>query len=211
MPLVMMVTDRHAYGAPDGESLTRLVDATRRAVHAGVDLIQVRERGLEDDDLLALVRDITRSAAGTPCRVVVNDRVDIALAAQADGVHLPGRAVPTERVRRMVPEGFAIGRSVHTVAEAAEERSADYLVFGSVFPSKSKAPGHAVAGVAALAHACSAAACPVLAIGGMTAARLPDVARAGAAGIAAIGLFATATDRELQDIVAAIRATFGRS
>jgi thiamine-phosphate diphosphorylase len=98
------------------------------------------------------------------------------------------------RVRAVAPPAFVIGRSVHSVDEAvAAERDGglDYLLFGTVFPTASK-PGAAAAGVETLARACAAVALPVLAIGGMTASTLAAVARAGAAGFAAIGLFGNA-------------------
>jgi thiamine-phosphate diphosphorylase len=143
--------------------------------------------------------------------VVVNDRLDVALAARAAGVHLPGRAMPAVSVRSIVPGGFLIGRSVHSQGEAVEvERGGgcDYLVFGSVFASASKAPGHPVAGLEALARVCASVRLPVLAIGGITLARVPEVARTGAAGIAAVGLFATSGELALADAIRYIKAAF---
>jgi thiamine-phosphate diphosphorylase len=114
------------------------------------------------------------------------------------------------RVRTIAPPGFVIGRSVHSVEEALEAERAgglDYLLFGTVFASASK-PGAAPAGLEVLARACRAVALPVLAIGGMTASTVAPVARAGAAGFAAIGLFANvAIDAMLPEIERA-RSTF---
>jgi len=212
-PVLAMVTDRRRYGAHDEWASERLVAAAQRAARAGVDLIQIRERGLDDRRLLALAEQVRRLISGAGSRMLINDRIDVALAAQADGVHLPARAISGARVRGIVPEGFLIGRSVHTEAEAVGAERAggcDYLMFGSVFESASKPVGNTVAGIESLASVCAKVRLPVLAIGGVTLARVPDVVRAGAAGIAAIGLFAEAEDRELTRIVDHIRLAFGQ-
>jgi len=116
----------------------------------------------------------------------VNDRIDVALACGADGVHLRADSVSVAAARTLAP--FLVGRSVHTVAEAIAASGADYLIAGTVFPSVSK-PSAAVLGVQGLKAIVDATTVPVLAIGGMTAERVPDVLRTGAAGIAAVGLF----------------------
>ena len=110
-----------------------------------------------------------------------------------------------------MPDDYLVGRSVHSVAEAsaaARDGNCDYLVFGMVFESASKPKGHTIAGLDALAAVCAAVPLPVLAIGGITLARVPEIVRAGAAGLAAIGLFATGTDREFGRTVDAIRLAF---
>jgi thiamine-phosphate pyrophosphorylase len=215
-PLLAMVSNRRIYAghAPerdgDGECAA-LVAAAAAAARAGVNLVQVRERGLEDASLLALVGRVRAAVAGSGARVLVNDRIDVALAAAVAGVHLPGRAVACSRVRAIVPEGFLIGRSVHTVDEAVSAAAGggcDYLMFGSVFESNSKPPGHPVAGIGALARVCASVPLPVLAVGGITLSRVPDVAQAGAAGVAAIGLFATGAEPELRQTVNEICIAF---
>jgi thiamine-phosphate pyrophosphorylase len=162
------------------------------AAAAGVHLVQVRERDLATRDLVNLVGRCVEAARGTSTRVLVNDRVDVALAAGAHGVHLPASGAPPSRLRRLVPPGFLVGRSVHDADEAARvaaEGGVDYLVFGTVFPTSSK-PGVAAVGMVALRAAVAAAPVPVLAIGGVTLNRLTGIAATGAAGFAAIGLFA---------------------
>ena len=164
------------------------------AARAGTHLIQIRQPQLEALALSRLVERALRAIEGTAARLLINDRADVALAAGAHGVHLRGDSMAAARVRAIAPPAFVIGRSVHSIDEAAaaeRDGGLDYLLFGTVFSSASK-PGAAVAGVETLARACAAVALPVLAIGGMTASTLAPVARAGAAGFAAIGLFANA-------------------
>jgi thiamine-phosphate pyrophosphorylase len=142
--------------------------------------------------------------------VLVNDRVDIAMASGAAGVHLRSDSMPAGRVRSVTPPGFLIGRSVHRVDEAARasaDGAVDYLLFGTVFPTSSKSDVEA-AGAAALASVCAAVTVPVLAIGGVTQQRFAEVAAAGAAGFAAIGLFSRAQPEALREIVETARRAF---
>lgn len=202
LPIIALVTDRRRY--PD-----RVVETITAALAAGVNLIQIRERGLSDRALLELTRGAVRSAAGTGACVVVNDRADIALTGGAAGVHLRGDSVAAPRVRQLAPPGWLVGRSVHSVEEAvAVERlgGCDYLVFGTVFASASKPASHTPAGLGALRTVCGAVTLPVVAIGGITEGHAAAVAEAGAAGIAAIGLFAGTDD--LARTVAALRRPF---
>jgi thiamine-phosphate pyrophosphorylase len=191
-PIICLVTDRRrlAPGAGAEAQVDALVAQVAEAARAGADLVQVRERDLDAAALLSLARrgvDVTR---GSRTRVVINDRVDVALAAGADGVHLRADSIEPRRARALVPGGWTIGRSVHAAGEAARAGAAvDYLVFGAVFPTGSKTPGHSIAGLAALADAAARGSAPVLAIGGVTVDRLAEVFAAGAAGVAAIGLF----------------------
>jgi len=180
------------------------------ASRAGVPLVQVREAGLDGRRLAELVRRCLDAVDARRTRVVVNDRLDVALAAGAHGVHLREDSIPASRVRAVAPAGFLVGRSVHSTAAAREASGAgglDYLIFGTVFPSASK-PGGTAAGVHALAGAVTASSVPLLAIGGVMASNAGDVAGTGAAGFAAIDLFATGDDAELPRVVAQARATF---
>ena len=123
--------------------------AAETSARAGIDAVQIRERGLEDAELLTLVTGVTRRIAGTTARVLVNDRLDVAMMAGAWGVHLPANALPCARARTIVPESFVIGRSVHSVEEAraeAADGACDYLLFGTVFASRSKPVGHSGCG-----------------------------------------------------------------
>jgi thiamine-phosphate diphosphorylase len=182
------VTDRRRFHL----SLDDLVARAIRAAGAGVDCIQVREPDLTDAALSRLVREMVRAVAGTNTRILVNDRADVAVAGGAGGVHLPADSVPASRIRRFVAPGYLIGRSVHTLDEidrAVADGGCDYLLFGTVFPSGGKPHGHPVAGLDGLRAACARSPLPVIAIGGMTDARAADVASAGAAGLAGVGMF----------------------
>lgn len=177
------------------------VEQAREAAEAGVDIIQVRERDLDARALCALVRDVVRVTRGSRARVVVNDRLDVALAAGADGVHLRGDSIPPARARSLAPAGFLLGASVRTEAEAVEAaRWCDYLVAGTVFPTNSKPGMTAFLGLAGLASIAKAVSVPVLAIGGVSVDRAADVAAAGGGGVAAIGLFAD-PDRPIKEVV----------
>jgi thiamine-phosphate pyrophosphorylase len=190
--MICLVTDRRrlvtAAAAP-GALRACIVAQVRYAVDAGIDLIQVRERDLEAGALAALVTELLAVTRGTPTRLVVNDRIDVALACGADGVHLRGDSIPIAMARRIVPSGFLIGRSVHGVDEAIGAGGADYLIAGTVFSSASKPGQTPLLGVEGLGAIAAAVEIPVLAIGGITGERIHEVAAAGAAGFAAIELF----------------------
>ena len=190
--MICLVTDRRrlvAAGAASGAARACLVAQIRHAVDAGIDLIQVRERDLESGALAALVTGLLAVTRGTATRLVVNDRIDVAMACGADGVHLRGDSVPVAAARRLAPRGFLIGRSVHDVDEAIGAGGADYLIAGTVFPSASKPAAAPLLGIEGLRAIVLAVGRPVLAIGGIAGGRIDEVAAAGAAGFAAIGLF----------------------
>jgi thiamine-phosphate pyrophosphorylase len=174
-----------------------LLDRLAAAADAGATMVQVRERQFDDRDLLTFLQELIARVRPAGAQVMVNDRTDLAMAAGADGVHLKSHAPPTADVRRIAPPGFLIGRSVHGEDEAAAVEAAggcDYLIFGTVFPSPSKPVDHPVAGVNGLAAVCRRVRLPVLGIGGITPERIGAVLDAGAAGIAAVSLFADADD-----------------
>jgi thiamine-phosphate pyrophosphorylase len=194
-PIVCMITDRRrlAPGSSPEEQARRLVAQVSAAARAGVTFVQLRERDLEGGFLLKLSRACLEAVRGTGTRLLVNDRLDVALAADAHGVHLRADSCAAGRVRPVVPPGFVLSRAVHSKEEAGEaagEGVVDFLVFGTVFATDSKAESLTPAGLGGLGRAAAAAgALPVLAVGGVTEARLGDVSAAGAAGFAAIGLF----------------------
>ena len=204
--MVCLISDRHRLTGDRAQALVTLVGAAARA---GVHLVQIRERDLDGRVLVAMIARCVAAVSGTPTRVLVNDRVDAAIAAGAHGVHLRGDSMAAERVRTIVPREFLLGRSVHSAAEAVRVTEAgglDYLIFGPVFATMSK-PGAIPAGVGALANVVTATMLPVLAVGGITEETIPAVAATGAAGVAAIGLFADGPISELPRVIARIMHT----
>ena len=198
------------YADDERAAEARLLDAVSAAASAGVDLIQIREHDLDGGRLLRLVRDAVSRVAGTPARVIVNDRVDIAMAAGAAGVHLRGDSMPAARVRTIAPS-LTIGRSVHTEEEAsaaASQGGCDYLLAGTLFPTPSKPEAHVLLGLQGLRRMCAAVPVPVLAVGGITRDRAAEVARTGAAGVAGIRLFSDPSS--VAETVALLRCSFDR-
>jgi thiamine-phosphate pyrophosphorylase len=161
-----------------------IVASASRAIADGVDIIQIREKDLAARELLELAIRVRDLAAGSTTKVLVNGRLDIALAAELDGVHLPSHGFATSRVRPFVR---TLGVSTHSVAGAllAEQAGADFVFFGPIFET----PGKTAVGIPALREVTKAVRIPVLAIGGITLANTSDCLAAGAAGIAAIRLF----------------------
>ena len=190
-PCLCLVSDRRAVdpsARTDRQTLSALEAILDEAVDAGIDLIQIREPDLEARELSALVGRVLDRVRSSPTRVVVNDRADVAVSTGAHGVHLRSDGPAASRLRPWCGDGFLIGRSIHSASEASSAGSVDYLVFGTVFPTRSK-PGGPTAGAAGLGSAVQASSVPVLAIGGVTPERVRECRNAGAAGIAAIGVF----------------------
>jgi len=184
----MLVTDRRIAGGA-----AALIDAVARAVASavagGVTAVQMRERGLATRELLALATELRAITRDGGARLVVNDRVDVALAAGADGVQLGFRSMTPADVRRVAGDALAIGRSVHDLEEvrAACAEGADWLIFGPVHATPSKVGLVAPAGVEGLRAAVAAAgSVPVVAIGGLDSSNAAAARAAGAAGVAAI-------------------------
>jgi thiamine-phosphate pyrophosphorylase len=161
-----------------------IVASSRRAIADRVDFIQIREKDLPARDLFALACQIRDLAAGSITRVLVNDRLDIALAAGVDGVHLPGNGLPADRVRPLVK---LLSVSTHSLAEALEAEKArpDFIIFGPVFETPGKNP----VGLQALEVITSRVRTPVLAIGGVVPHNVDQVLKSGAKGFAAIRQF----------------------
>jgi thiamine-phosphate pyrophosphorylase len=158
--------------------------AARRAIDAGVDMIQVREKDMDGGPLLRLVCQIVAAAKGTRTRILVNDRLDVALAAGADGVHLPANGLRVALVRSRID---LVGISTHTLDEVqrAEADGADFAVFGPIFET----PGKTAVGLERLSEVTRGTGLPVYGIGGVTMKNATDVIAAGATGIAGIRLF----------------------
>jgi thiamine-phosphate pyrophosphorylase len=199
-----VVTDRQL---TSGRPLRLVVEA---ALRGGARAFQLREKDLPPCELYPLALEMRRLTQTYGARLLINDRIDVALAVDADGVHLTTTSLPARVARRVLGPGRLIGVSTHTLAEAqaAAEESADFLVFGPVFFTPSKAPYGEPVGLDALRGARAAVALPILAIGGVKKANLDQVLAAGADGIAVISAVISADDpmAASQDLLATLRA-----
>lgn len=218
--LLCYVTDRHLLRSqqPSGAASTGdLLVRIERAVAAGVDWIQIREKGLPARELLELTRRaiaVTRGGANTRARIIVNDRLDVAIAARAAGVHLGGDSIPLAEAVQWcragnAPPDFMVGASCHHVQEAiaAERAGGNYIFFGPVYETPAKMKFGAPQGVDKLAEVCRNVQIPVLAIGGIDEENTGTCVRAGATGIAAIRLFQQPPDAaSLGGVVSRLRA-----
>jgi thiamine-phosphate pyrophosphorylase len=177
--------------APDVLTRSTVVAA---AVAAGVDTVQLRDRHVAGAALLSAARALRALTERHGAALLVNDRIDVAIAAAADGVHLPAASFPIAVARRLLGPGAWIGRSTHSPAEAAAAATAgaDYVVLGPIFATPSKQAYGAPLGIAALAAA--RISCPLIAIGGITAPQVAEVHAAGAHGIAVIRAILDAPD-----------------
>ena len=203
--LLCYITDRRQL------SSVSLAAVIRETLRAGVDMVQVREKDLTSRELIALVEEAlsaTREPGRESARVVVNDRVDVALAGGADGVHLGAHSMPAQVVRRFAPRPFVIGVSCHSLGEAlaAESGGADYLVLGPVFETPSKLRYGPPLGLEKLRNVTSRIRIPVLALGGITVERIRPCLEAGAFGIAGIRIFQDC--ESVQERVRELRAQF---
>ncbi|OGO53434.1 MAG: thiamine-phosphate diphosphorylase [Chloroflexi bacterium RBG_16_68_14] len=187
-PCLMLITDRARLRGRSPE------EVASQAVDGGVCAVQLREKDLEGGELYHLAVGLHSVLRGRAL-FLVNDRVDVALAAGADGVHLPEHGLPGRAVREMVGEACIVGRSVHSVEAAvrAEAEGADFVEVGAVYETASK-PGAAPAGVELVRAVAEAVHVPVVAVGGITAEKVAEVVEAGADGIAVIGAILDADD-----------------
>ena len=184
-PLLYYVTDRRQLS---GETVLSRI---RRVLARGVDFIQIREKDLSDRDLFALTQSVVSLARGKRCRILVNGRADVALAAGAHGVHLPTRSLPIGCVRRWLPPSFLIGVSAHSQSEArlAARAGTDYLLLGPVFPTATKLEYGPPLGLTCLRETCRKVPIPVFGLGGIRPQSVDTVTLMGAVGVAGITLF----------------------
>lgn len=190
VPALYLITDRRqTHGRP-------LTDVVHAGLDGGVDAVQLREKDLLGGELLRLADQLRELTARYDALLLVNDRVDVALAAAADGVHLGQNAIPPATARCLVGPDRLIGVSTHNHAEAtaASSGGADFVVFGPVYWTASKAAFGAPRGPAELGAVAASIDVPVLAIGGVTAGRVAELRRAGASGIAVISAVIAAGD-----------------
>lgn len=211
LPIVCYVTDRKA--VPAGKTASAplnkiLLDTIRAAATAGVDWVQIRERDLSTRELFEFVREAVALTSGRPdsirsrsIKVIINDRLDVALAAGAAGVHLGHASAPAGEVVRWcragnAPPDFLVGVSCHSLegAQEAEHAGASYTYFGPIYETPSKIPFGKPHGAGELAQVAKAVRIPVIAIGGINESNAKDCIRAGAAGVAAIRMIQDAAD-----------------
>ena len=188
-PCLCLVTDRKLCGA---DALEERVAA---AVSGGVDMVQVREKDLPAGELLKLARRLRAITSGK-AMLVINDRLDVALAVEADGLHLPEDSIAVRDARDVAPPRLLVSKAVHDSAGAAQAADgADFLVLGTIFPSQSK-PGGRTGGLDLLRGVTSATRVPVLAIGGIDSSNAASVMEAGAQGVAVISAILASPEPE---------------
>jgi len=192
-------------------------EIAERAVRGGADIIQLRDKQRSCTDLARIGREIAAIVREAGAVFIVNDRLDVAIACGADGVHLGQDDMRVSTARQLAPPGFVIGVSVGTVGEAveAEQEGADYLAISPTFSTTSKEDAGHGHGLERLREICRAVAIPVIAIGGINRENVRDVIEAGADGIAVISAVAASPDitgaaRELKDLVRESRRVVAR-
>jgi thiamine-phosphate pyrophosphorylase len=179
IPRLFVVTDRRETAGRD------LVEVVARALDAGLPAVQVRDKDLPGRELFRLAERLREATSRAGARLFVNDRVDVAIAVGADGVHLGGAALAIDVVRALVPERMRIGASTHGVAEAIASM-ADVVFFGPVYDTPSKRAYGPPQGEGRLRAVVAGRGRPVVAIGGIDAGKVRAVRDAGAHGIAVI-------------------------
>ena len=210
-PILCYVTDSESL-ASAGDRRDALLKRIAAAASAGVDWIQIREKDLSAKEVSSLTREALAQTGRAnrhdfATRILLNDRLDIALSERTAGVHLGEQSLPVREVRKWLDaqlnlaarENFLIGASCHSLEAAlsAAQNGADYIFFGPVFATPSKQAFGAPQGLALLAEICRSVSIPVLAIGGITQENAAACLVAGAAGIAAIRLFQETSDLTL--------------
>jgi thiamine-phosphate diphosphorylase len=199
--VICLVTDRRRLGAAIGARPPELIDALHEQVTAaaevGIDFVQIREPDLDARALTDLVRSLIAGCRGSPTRILVNDRLDVAIAAGAAGVHLKENSITPELARCLMStsarasldQPHLVTCAVHTPLTATARHSADLLIAGTVLPTVSKSPTDYLEWKGLKKVIGAAKGTPVLGIGGLDLDSIPSLAASGAAGLAAIGAF----------------------
>jgi thiamine-phosphate pyrophosphorylase len=186
---LMVVTDRRRCSLP-------LVETVRLALEGGADAVQLRERDLEGKELYNLAVEMRKITRDANAALVINHRVDVALAVEADAVHMGWRSLSPQEVRELAARRLKIGVSCHSIEQLrrAEMTGATYVLIGPIFPTQSKEGLVQPVGLENLAQWTRATRLPVVGIGGINSSNFGQVLDAGACGIAAISAFMSAQD-----------------
>ncbi len=184
-----LITDRHA-------TTLGLPEAVRFALKGGVRAVQLREKDLPVRELLSLARELRGITREFGAKLFINDRVDVAVAVDADGVHLGGQSMPASAVRKIVGSGMLIGVSAHNMSEAkeAEAGGADFITFGPLFPTPSKMKYGSPMGLGSFMDVKRRVNLPIFGLGGIHGGNIGQVLGAGADGIAMISAILSADD-----------------
>ncbi|HKQ33851.1 MAG TPA: thiamine phosphate synthase [Nitrospiraceae bacterium] len=199
---LLVVTDRHqTHGRP-------LVPLLQRMLTAGISMVQLRERDLSARELMTLAHEVQALTASHGSQLLINDRIDVALALEGVGVHLRSNSLPVSVARQMLGAQRLLGISAHSVEEVVQAASqgADYIFLGPIYETPTKQMYGPPLGIHTLEKACGLIRIPIVGIGGVTAARAREMRRAGAFGVAVITAILGADDvesatREMLDAV----------
>lgn len=196
-----LITDRHLV-RDERDYLSRI----EQALAAGVGMLQLREKDLATGELFRLGQQLRQLTRQYDARLLINERIDLALAVDADGVHLPENSLPTSVARRLLGPRRLIGASTHQIEQISRQAAegADFVTFSPIYPTHSKLPYGPPQGVATLEEACRQARIPVYALGGITAERAGECRRAGAFGLAVISAI-LASDHPKQAVQSILR------
>lgn len=190
LPPLYLITDRLQ---TRGKSLTYVIE---QALDGGVRMVQLREKDLPARDLLDLAAELKELTLKYGAKLLVNDRIDVVLAVDADGVHLPSRSFSVEDARLLLGESKIIGFSAHSLHEAkeAEREGADFVTFSPVYFTPSKVACGEPQGLEKLEEAAGALGIPVYGLGGIKIHNIKEVIRSGAHGVALISAIIGAED-----------------
>jgi thiamine-phosphate pyrophosphorylase len=187
LPTTYLISDRRL--VPDG----KLLSVIESLLEAGLGMLQLREKDLSAAELFPLALQLRQLTRRYNCKLLINDRVDLALAVEADGVHLGGHSLPTTVVRELLGPQKLIGVSTHSAAEISPVTAAgaDFITFGPIFHTPSKAAFGAPVGLTELRQACRISQIPLFALGGINLQNAAEVMTCGADGVAMISTLLT--------------------
>ena len=189
-PYLCLVTDR-SLCPPD-----ELSERIEYAVKGGVNLIQVREKDIEDDEVAILTKGI-KPAIQDKAIITINTHINAAVSSRADGIHLPEDFMSVKEARTLLPTNMIVGKSVHSLSNAIfqSQNGADYITLGTIFPTSSK-PGANTLGLSMVTEISGKVTCPLLAIGGINPTNVKSTISAGADGVAVISSILTDSNPE---------------